>query len=119
MLKKELETAIALARKAGDKILEYYALEIVAEEKLGTDNLIEPVTIADKTASKIIVEGLEKVFPNDAILSEEEIDDAENRLFGKRVWMIDPIDGTWGFINKDGDFEFFFQHQLKSITERI
>jgi 3'(2'), 5'-bisphosphate nucleotidase len=104
MLKKELETAIALAREAGDKILEYYALEIVAEEKLGTDNLIEPVTIADKTASKIIVEGLEKVFPNDAILSEEEIDDAENRLFGKRVWMIDPIDGTWGFIKKDGDF---------------
>jgi len=68
------------------------------------DNLIEPVTIADKTASLIIVEGLSKAFPDDAILSEEEADDAENRLTGKRVWMIDPIDGTWGFIKKDGDF---------------
>ena len=104
MLEKELETAVALAREAGAKILEFYALEIIAEEKLGADNYTEPVTIADKTASRIIVEGLEKIFPDDAILSEEEADDAENRLWGKRVWIIDPIDGTWGFIKKDGDF---------------
>jgi 3'(2'), 5'-bisphosphate nucleotidase len=104
MLEKELKTAIALARKAGKRILEFYALEIIAEEKLGVDNLSEPVTIADRTASKIIVEGLAEVFPDDAILSEEETDDIENRVSGKRVWMIDPIDGTQGFINKDGDF---------------
>lgn len=104
MLEKELETAIALARTAGRRILEFYAMEIVAEQKVGADNKTEPVTIADKTASKIIVEGLAEEFPGDAILSEEETDDAENRLIGKRVWMIDPIDGTWGFIKKDGDF---------------
>ena len=104
MLEKELETAVALARKAGEKILEYYALEIIAEEKLGLDNLTEPVTIADRTASTIIVEGLEEAFPEDAILSEEESDAFETRLARERVWMIDPIDGTWGFIKKDGDF---------------
>ena len=104
MLEKELETAIALAREAGARILEFYALEIIAEEKLGADNFTEPVTIADVTASRIIVQGLEKAFSDDAILSEEELDDAENRLLGKRVWIIDPIDGTWGFIKKDGDF---------------
>jgi len=104
MLEKEIETAISLARIAGARILEFYALEIIAEEKLGADNYIEPVTIADKTASKIIVEGISEAFPTDEILSEEETDDAENRLLGKRVWMIDPIDGTWGFIKKDGDF---------------
>ncbi len=104
MLEKELEIAVALARAAGAKILEFYALEIVVQEKLGADNYTEPVTIADVTASRIIVEGLEKTFPNDAILSEEESDDEENRLLGKRVWIIDPIDGTWGFIKKDGDF---------------
>ncbi len=104
MLKKELETAIALAQKAGKRILEFYALEIIAEEKFGVDNLSEPVTIADRTASRIIVEGLAEVFPDDAILSEEELDDVETRVSGKRVWMIDPIDGTQGFINKDGDF---------------
>ncbi len=104
MLKNELETAIALARSAGKRILEFYALEIIAEQKFGADNFSEPVTIADRTASKIIVEGLAGAFPKDAILSEEEADDADDRMIGKRVWMIDPIDGTWGFIKKDGDF---------------
>lgn len=102
-LSKELETAIALARLAGVRILEFYALEIIAEEKMGADNFTEPVTIADKTASRIIVEGLQKTFPADGILSEEEIDVPE-RMDKARVWIIDPIDGTWGFIKKDGDF---------------
>jgi 3'(2'), 5'-bisphosphate nucleotidase len=104
MLEKELETAAALARKAGEKILEFYALEIIAEEKLGLDNFAEPVTIADKTASRIIVEGIAAAFPEDGILSEEETDVIEIRTSRNRVWMIDPIDGTWGFIKKDGDF---------------
>jgi len=104
MLEKELETAISLARLAGISILEFYALEIIAEEKLGLDNFTEPVTIADKTASRIIVEGLAEAFPEDGILSEEETDVVEIRASRSRVWMIDPIDGTWGFIKKDGDF---------------
>lgn len=104
MLEKELEIAIALARLAGISILEFYALEIIAEEKFGLDNFSEPVTIADKTASRIIVEGLAEAFPEDGILSEEETDVVEIRASRSRVWMIDPIDGTWGFIKKDGDF---------------
>lgn len=104
MLKKELEVAVTLAREAGKKILEFYALEIIAEEKLGADNFTEPVTIADKTASRMIVEGLMQNFPGDGILSEEETDVIEIRASRNRVWMIDPIDGTWGFIKKDGDF---------------
>ncbi len=104
MLEKELETAIALSRKAGESILEFYALEIIAEKKYGIDNLSEPVTIADRTASQIIVEGIAQAFPDDGILSEEEDDTIEIRVSRDRVWMIDPIDGTWGFIKKDGDF---------------
>jgi 3''-Phosphoadenosine 5''-phosphosulfate (PAPS) 3''-phosphatase len=104
VLEKELETAIDLARNASKTILEFYALEIVAEEKLGVDNLYEPVTIADKTASRIIVDGLAQHFPDDAIFSEEEPDELKKRLAARRVWFIDPIDGTAGFIKKDGDF---------------
>jgi 3'(2'), 5'-bisphosphate nucleotidase len=104
MLEKELEIAVALARAAGKTILEFYALEIIAEEKLGADNFSEPVTIADKTASRMIVAGLVEAFPEDGVLSEEEDDFVEIRASRKRVWMIDPIDGTWGFIKKDGDF---------------
>lgn len=104
MLEHELETAIRLAREAGGKVLEYYALEIIAEEKLGADNFSEPVTVADRASSKIIVDGLRAAFPDDYILSEEEIDEPEQRVASNRVWITDPIDGTWGFIKKDGDF---------------
>lgn len=104
MLEKELETAIALARLAGKQILEYYITDFLAEEKLGVDNNFEPVTIADRHASRIIVDGLAEAFPDDAFLSEEEPDDAEFRLSKERVWIIDPLDGTAGFVKHDGDF---------------
>lgn len=103
-LSKELETAKELARIAGKVTLEHYAREIIAEEKLGIDNHYEPVTAADKAASRLIVDGLAQAFPHDAILSEEETDNIEERLGHERVWIIDPIDGTAGFVKKDGDF---------------
>src|SRR5688572_4465575 len=97
----ELDAAITLARKAGAAVLEHYALEIISESKIGLDDRSEPVTAADREASRIIVEGLSDAFPDDAILSEEEIDESEGRLANQRVWIIDPIDGTAGFIKKD------------------
>lgn len=104
MFERELQTALDLAREAGSKVLEYYALEIIAEEKLGIDNFAEPVTVADRASSRIIVDGLKSAFPADFILSEEERDDPQTRTGIDRTWITDPIDGTWGFIKKDGDF---------------
>ena len=103
MLEKELEAAIELARKSGAAIMEFYKSGVKTEEKIGVDSFSEPVTIADRTASKIIVEGLSAEFPDDGILSEEEFDD-QQRLGKKRVWIIDPLDGTSGFVGKNGDF---------------
>jgi 3'(2'), 5'-bisphosphate nucleotidase len=103
MLSEELQTAMNLARRAGALIMEFYRTGVATEEKVGVDNYMEPVTIADRTASELIVEGLEKAFPNDGILSEEAADTKE-RLFKERVWMIDPMDGTLGFINRQDDF---------------
>lgn len=100
----ELKTAMDLAREAGSTILDYYSKGVIPEEKVGADNFVEPVTEADKAASRIIVEGLERTFSDDGILSEEEEDATDERLSKGRVWMIDPIDGTIGFIRKDGDF---------------
>ena len=104
MLKNELETAVNLARKASDAILKIYEQDFKVEEKFVNDSYSEPVTIADKTSSKIIVEGLAKTFPDDAILSEEEPDDIERRMEKSRVWIIDPLDGTKGFIERKDDF---------------
>jgi 3'(2'), 5'-bisphosphate nucleotidase len=104
ILENELVTAIKLARKAGEAILEIYQTDFEVEQKTTKDNFTEPVTIADKIASKIIVEGLSKAFPDDGILSEEEQDAVDARLSKQRVWIIDPIDGTQGFVEKAGDF---------------
>lgn len=104
MLQTELETAIKLARDAGRSILEIYATNFDSEQKLGSDDMFEPVTEADRLSSRIIVEGLSTEFPDDATLSEEEVDDLPVRLAKKRVWIIDPLDGTAGFVKRDGDF---------------
>jgi 3'(2'), 5'-bisphosphate nucleotidase len=104
MFETELDLAIRIAREAGKLILEHYAHEIVAEEKLGADNFAEPVTAADRDASRLIVERITAQFPGDGILSEEAVDDAQKRLSKDRSWIIDPIDGTAGFVKKDGDF---------------
>lgn len=104
MFEKELETAVSAAREAGTEILRHYAAGVVAEQKRGVDNFSEPVTIADRIASEMIVARLKSAFPGDGILSEEEHDAIDERTSRSRVWMIDPIDGTQGFINKDGDF---------------
>lgn len=103
MLEKELKKAIELARNAGNLILDYYENGFVIEEKFSHDNFSEPVTEADRKSSELIVSHLRDAFPFDGILSEEEID-TDERLFTKRVWMIDPIDGTQGFVEKKGDF---------------
>jgi 3'(2'), 5'-bisphosphate nucleotidase len=104
MLEKELETALSLAHTAGDRIIKHYNEGFETEVKIGQDSFSEPVTIADREASRIIVEGLAAAFPDDGILSEEEVDDVNHRMSKRRSWIIDPIDGTAGFVNHDGDF---------------
>jgi 3'(2'), 5'-bisphosphate nucleotidase len=99
----ELETAINLAHRAGAAIMDFYNTSFVVEEKLGLDNYSEPVTEADRRASEIIVAGLEGRFPDDGVLSEE-LTDTSKRLALKRAWIIDPIDGTYGFVERTGDF---------------
>lgn len=104
MLERELETARSLAFEASKLILGHYANEIVAEEKLGADNKYEPVTAADRAASRLIVDGLRDAFRDDAILSEEEIGPDLEWTRAQRTWIIDPIDGTAGFIKHEDDF---------------
>jgi 3'(2'), 5'-bisphosphate nucleotidase len=98
----EMSVALELAREAGAAILDLYEGPLDIEQKAGADDR-EPVTQADKLANEIIVQRLRSEFPEDGILAEESIDTA-HRLDKSRVWMIDPLDGTTGFIEGNGDF---------------
>ena len=102
LYERELRTAIELAREAGAAILDYYDGPLKIEQKSGSGDS-EPVTQADKAANEIIVQRLQREFPDDGILAEESID-TSRRLSKERVWMIDPMDGTTGFIDGNGDF---------------
>ena len=48
----------------------------------------------------MLVEGIQHAFPEDSIVSEE----IGTITAGLRTWYIDPIDGTKGFIRKNGEF---------------
>jgi 3'(2'), 5'-bisphosphate nucleotidase len=98
----ELSVALELAREAGAAILSFYEGPLDIEQKSGADDR-EPVTQADKVANELIVSRLQREFPDDGILAEESVD-TTRRLAKSRVWMVDPLDGTTGFIDGNGDF---------------
>ena len=98
----ELSVACELARNAGAAILEHYEGPLNIKQKTSYDDR-EPVTQADTIANELIVNGLKREFPNDGILAEESVD-TMRRLEKSRVWMVDPLDGTNGFIDGNGDF---------------
>ena len=98
----DLRVACELARAAGAAILEHYEGPIDVEQK-NYNNDVEPVTQADRIANELIVNGLKREFPNDGILAEESVD-TKRRLEKSRVWMVDPLDGTNGYIDGNGDF---------------
>lgn len=56
-----------------------------------------PVTSADLAVNQMLRERLSAAFPGDGWLSEETPDSSE-RLDKKRVWIVDPIDGTRSFV---------------------
>jgi len=99
---REMSVALELSREAGAAILEVYEGPLELEQKTGAGDR-EPVTKADRIANEIIVRRLSREFPEDGILAEESVD-TERRLGKSRVWMVDPLDGTTGFIEGNGDF---------------
>ena len=99
--KEWLEPVRVLAIEASAKILEIYATAFgvtVKEDR-------SPLTAADLAAHHAIVAGLQRLTPNLPILSEESasVPFAE-RAQWRRYWLVDPLDGTKEFIQRNGQF---------------
>lgn len=86
-----------IIKQAGGAVLKFYYDGCEVDYK--DDN--SPLTQADLTSNEIIVSGLEKF--GYGVLSEE-LTDNDLRLSKKRVWIIDPLDGTKDFVQKTDDF---------------
>ena len=97
--KLQLEAAITAGLIAKDIIMEIYNSPFDVEIK--DDN--SPVTLADKKADLAIRDYLAPLFPTYHFLTEEGVDSKE-RLSAEYVWIIDPLDGTKDFVNRDDEF---------------
>ena len=63
-----------------------------------------PLTLADKASNQIITEGLKKITPDITVISEETFEDAILKALPNLYWLVDPLDGTREFINKNDEF---------------
>ena len=82
--------ATAIAREAGARLREFFSQGVATEYKGDVDL----VTVADRTAEKLIRERLSEVFPEHGIFGEEGTRD---RLDGEFRWYVDTLDGTTNF----------------------
>ena len=82
--------ASAIAREAGARLREFFSKGVATEYKGDVDI----VTVADRTAEKLIRERLAEAFPEHGIFGEEGTRD---RLEGEFRWYVDPLDGTTNF----------------------
>ena len=96
---KELEFIKTIVRQAGSIIMQYYGTKLETEMKENKTF----VTKADTEANNLIIKKIKENYPEDGILSEETIDDL-TRLNKKRIWIIDPLDGTHHFMRNQTEF---------------
>ena len=96
------EGAITLARDAAAAILGIYDSAFAVEHKADAS----PLTAADLAAHRILVEGLERLTPDIPVLSEEAAEDAtwNIRSGWRKLWLVDPLDGTREFVKRNGEF---------------
>jgi len=102
-LEKFISPLKQLVINAGAEILEVYESSSPIEVEQKSDD--SPVTKADYAAHVIIDKGLKALDPAYPVLSEEGgIPDYQERRSWQRYWLVDPLDGTKEFINKNGEF---------------
>lgn len=88
--RKELEIGLEAAEKAGE-IIDSYMKNGFDEWKKDDES---SVTEADIESQKAIVSTIKEAFTEDGFLGEEEHLKPDDE---KRVWIIDPVDGTFNF----------------------
>ena len=101
----ELETAFRAGKEAGEVIDKF------AENGFETDDKEDgsKITEADRKAQEKVVEVISDCFPEDGFLGEEENLSPSGE---DRVWVIDPIDGTF-------NFDHGFSHFCVSIALKV
>lgn len=89
---------------AGDETLNYFDESGVPETMIKADG--SPVTLADHAAEEIILKALADIDDTVPVVAEESV--AAGRIPDlngvSRFWLVDPLDGTKGFISGSGEY---------------
>jgi len=98
MFSNYTQFCINLAKKAGSELKNGFNTKFEINSKSRINDL---VTEYDLIAEKVIIEEINKLYPDHSILAEESglIDNKS-----EYQWIIDPLDGTVNFANKLGIF---------------
>lgn len=92
---------VALVEAAGAAILEIYRTDFDVETKSDES----PLTQADLASHRTIAAGLAALTPDIPLFSEEsELPPFAERSTWSCYWLVDPLDGTKEFVNRNGEF---------------
>jgi 3'(2'), 5'-bisphosphate nucleotidase len=96
-----LDELVAICGRAGEAILEVYREDFAVQQKSDAS----PLTKADLASHHIICDALERLDPSIPVLSEESAAiPFSERSAWNRYWLVDPLDGTKEFVNRNGEF---------------
>ena len=95
-----LDSVIRIARQAGALVMAVYATDFAVRGK----NDSSPVTDADERAEALIVPALEALLPGVPVVAEEAVAGGRAPQLAARFWLVDPLDGTKEFVNRNGEF---------------
>jgi len=95
------EKLISLIWEASDAILKVYDSGELNTKIKGDES---PVTQADLTAHHVLANGLAQLTPNFPVVSEEDPSSLQIPKSDQRYWLIDPLEGTKEFINRNDEF---------------
>lgn len=95
-----LENVLAIAREAGALIMDIYRSDFEVRGKEDAS----PVTEADEQAEQLILARLQALQPQTPIVSEEAAAAGDIPQTCQRFWLVDPLDGTKEFIQRNGEF---------------
>jgi len=90
-----------LARTTSEAILAVYRQDFQVTTKADRS----PLTMADMTAHHLLLDGLQRLLPGVPVISEEApAPPFSERRHWLRLWLVDPLDGTKGFVRRNGEF---------------
>jgi 3'(2'), 5'-bisphosphate nucleotidase len=92
-----------IAEGAGAVIMDVYEGRVAAEVRRKIDH--SPVTAADEAAEAHILSALRELTPDIPVISEEAAEAGTlPALSGHRFWLVDPLDGTREFLERNDEF---------------